>query len=220
MDATLEHHVDKNVERAGIGGASTEVITGAAAVVLAILGLANIAPELMLTIATIALGASLVLDGAAVGAEYSRILSSSGNGAIQNAELGGGISIQVGGGVAAVVLGVLALVGVNPPVLMAIAAIVLGATAVFSSTVSTRLNSLKIETSGDHEFAKRVARDALTSATGMEVLVGLAAIVLGIMALVGLAPQTLTLVAMLALGASILLTGTAVIGKLLSMFAS
>jgi hypothetical protein len=220
METTTMEHAEKTMEHTVIGGASTEAMTGAAAIVLAILGLANIAPLLMVTVSSIALGASLILDGAAVATEYSRILSHNGNGAIQSAELGGGISSQIGGGVAGVVLGVLALVNINPMVLMPIAAIVLGATTVFSSSVSTRLNALKIETSGDHDIAKRVAREALTSATGMEVLVGLAAIVLGILSLVGLAPLTLTLVSMLALGASILLTGTAVIGKMLSVFAT
>jgi hypothetical protein len=216
----LAEHADKEMEHAVIGGASTETLAGGAAVVLAILGLAHIAPRFMVAIAAIALGAALILDGSAIAAEYSRILARSGNGVIKSAELGGGISSQIGGGVAAVVLGVLALLNLNPMVLMAVAAIVLGATMVFSSGVSTRLNALKIETSGEHEVAKRVARDALMSATGTEVLVGLAAIVLGILALVGIAPMTLILVAMLALGVSILLMGSAVISKMLSVFAS
>jgi uncharacterized membrane protein HdeD (DUF308 family) len=79
------------------------------------------------------------------------------------------------------------------------------------------LNVLKIETSGRHDVAKQVARDALTAATGTDVLVGLATIVLGILALT---PETLILVAMLALGAAVLLTGGAVIGRMLSIFAA
>ena len=185
---------------------------------LAILGLAQIEPRFMIAIAAIALGAALIFDGAAVAAEYARILARSGNGAIRSVELGGGISTQIGGGVAAGVLGVLALLNLDATALMAIATIVLGATMVFSSGVSTRLNALKIETSGDHEVARRVAREALTAATGTEVLVGLAAVVLGILALVGIDPMTLILVAMLALGASVLLTGSAVVGKMLSVF--
>lgn len=218
--ATTANHVEKSVEHAVIGGSSTEALAGAAAVVLAILGLAAIEPRFMIAIAAIALGAALIFDGAAVAAEYSRILSHSGNGALQSVELGGGISTQVGGGAAAVVLGILALLNLDPMTLLAIAAIVLGTTLLFSSGVSTRLNALKIETSGDHDVAKRVARDALTAATGTEVLVGLAAIVLGILALVGLAPETLILVAMLVLGAAVLMTGGAVIGRMLSVFSA
>lgn len=220
MSTTTIQHEDKVMERTVVGGSSTEALTGAGAIVLAILGLAHIAPQMMVAISSIALGAALILDGAAIAAEYSRILAESGNGSISKVELGGGLSTQVIGGVAAVVLGVLALLNIAPTTLMAIAAIVLGVTVVSGSGVTTRLNALKIETSGDHDFAKRVARESLTAATGADMLVGLAAVVLGILALVGMAPVPLTLVAMLALGASILLTGSAVIGKMMSMFAA
>lgn len=220
MATTFTHHPTSEVERMVIGGSSTEWLAGAAALVLAIVGLAHIEPMFMVAVAPIALGAALIFDGAVVAREYSRILASSGDGTIQNVEFGGGISSQIGGGVAAMVLGVLALVHLNPLVLTPIAAIVLGATLVFSSGVNTRLNALKIETSGEHDVAKRIAEEAMTTATGSEVLVGLGAIVLGIVALVGLAPLTLTLVAMLALGAAILLSGSAVIGKMLSVFSS
>ncbi|MEJ2107271.1 MAG: hypothetical protein P8X48_08075 [Acidiferrobacteraceae bacterium] len=214
---TQEH---RDVEHAVVSGSSTEAVAGAAALVLAILGLAQISPRLMIAISSIALGAALILDGATIAAEYSRILASSGNGAIKNVELGGGLSTQIGGGVAAVVLGVLALLNLDATTLMAIATIVLGSTLVFSSGVSTRLNALKIEGSGDHDLAKRVAREALTAAIGTEVLVGLGAAVLGILALVGIDPTTLILVAMLALGASILLTGSAVVGRMMSIFSA
>ncbi|MEJ2345682.1 MAG: hypothetical protein P8090_09790 [Gammaproteobacteria bacterium] len=220
METTLGHE-SRVIEHAVIGGSSTEAMTGAAAVVLGILGLADIAPRFMIAIASIALGVALIFEGAAVAAEYTRILTRSGDGTVENVELGGGVSTQVGGGIAAVVLGVLALLNVDATTLMAIAAIVLGATMVFSSGVAARLNALKIETASEqHEVAKRIARETLTAATGTQVLVGLAAAVLGILALVGITPATLILVAMLALGASILLTGGAVIGKMLSLFAS
>ena len=89
---------------------------------------------------------------------------------------------------------------------------------IFGSGLVTRLNSLKIETSSEHDFAKRVAHEAVTAATGTDVLVGLAAAVLGVLALVGIAPMTLNLVAMLAMGSAVLLTGSALIGKMLSVF--
>ena len=51
----------------------------------------------------------------------------------------------------------------------------------------------------------------------MEVFAGLGASVLGILALVGMAPVVLTLVAMLSLGATVLLSGTSLGGKMLNM---
>jgi len=218
MSTTTIQHEDKVMERAVIGGSSTEALTGAGAVVLSILGLAHIAPQMMGAISTIAIGAALVLDGIGVSAEYAQILEQSGNGAISRMGFSGGLSTQMAGGVAAAALGILALLHIQTEALTAIAAIVLGSTMVFSSGVATRLNSLKIEVSGDHEFAKRVARESLSAAIGADMLIGLSAVVLGILALVGVAPIPLTLVAMLALGASILLTGSAVVGKMVSMF--
>jgi hypothetical protein len=218
MATTFTHSPNTEVERMVIGGSSTEWLAGAAALVLAIIGLANIEPMFMVAVSPIALGAALIFDGAVVAREYAQILSQSGNGTAESVELGGGISSQIGGGIAAMVLGILALVQLHPLVLTPIAAIVLGATMVFSSGINTRLNALKIQTSDDHEIARRVAQEALATATGSEVMVGLGAIVLGIVALVGFAPVTLTLVAMLALGSAILLSGSAVIGKMLSVF--
>jgi hypothetical protein len=54
----------------------------------------------------------------------------------------------------------------------------------------------------------------------MIAIAAIATVVLGILALVGIDPMTLILIAMLALGASILLTGSAVVGKMLSIFSA
>ncbi len=78
--------------------------------------------------------------------------------------------------------------------------------------------SLKIEISGAHETARHVADEAMTAAGGVQALIGLASILLGILALIGLNPGVLSLVALLAIGTAILLSGTAVSGKMLSMF--
>jgi hypothetical protein len=219
MDTTF-NQANKEMERAVLSGSITEALTGAAALVLAILGLVQIEVHYMIAIAAIALGAALVFDGISVGSEYSRILARSGNGALQSLELGGWISAQIGGGIAAVVLGILALLNLNPVMLTAIAVIVLGATIVLNSGVLTWFNAIKIGLSRDHEVAGRVAREALAAGIGTEVLVGFAASVLGILALAGIAPETLILVAMLGLGAAVLFTGSAVIGKMFSVFAT
>jgi len=210
-----EHHRERTV----IGGPTMEALAGGAAIVLAIIGLAGIEPRFMVSVSAIALGAAFVFDGGMVATEYSRILSHSG-GTLENVEFGGGLSAQVIAGIAVVVLCVLSLLNLDALVLTPIAAIVLGAAMVFSSGVSARLNTLKIDTSGDQELAKQIARQALSAATGLEVLVGLSAVVLGILALIGIGSMTLTLVAMLSLGASILLGGTAISGKMVNLFTS
>ena len=123
-------------------------------------------------------------------------------------------------GISVIVLGVLSLLNLDPLVLMPISAIILGAAMVFTSGVSARLNTLKIETSGNQEVAKQVARQALSASTGLDLVVGFSAIVLGILALIGLSTLPLTLVAMLALGASVLLGGSAISSKMVGLFTS
>jgi hypothetical protein len=59
-----------------------------------------------------------------------------------------------------------------------------------------------------------MARDALYAASGSEALIGAGAIVLGILSLSGIAPLALVLVALLAIGASILLAGSSVAGRM------
>ena len=217
---TLSSPQDKHLVEFVAGGSTAEIAGGIAAVVLAILGLADVVPRFMLTIATIAIGAALLFEGASIAAEYSRLLKETTHDTFQSTELGGGMTAEMMAGVAGIVLGILALLGLDPMVLSPAALIVFGVALVFGSGITSRLNDLKIETSGAEMPARRVAHEAVSAAAGTEILVGLSAGVLGILALVGIAPMTLSLIGMLAVGASVMLSGTAIGGKLLSMFRS
>src|SRR5690242_18960386 len=74
------------------GGSIVETIGGAGVVVLAMVGLANIYPTWMAAISAIALGAALMLRGAAVAARYYSLLDETGSRTETTAsELGGGI---------------------------------------------------------------------------------------------------------------------------------
>ncbi len=55
------------------------------------------------------------------------------------------------------------------------------------------------------------------AASGTQMLIGIATIVLGILALIGIDPVTLSLVGLLATGASILFSGSAVSSRMLSV---
>jgi hypothetical protein len=198
-------------------GSTAEIIGGIAAVVLTILGLAHVAPSFMLPIATIAVGVAILFEGSSVASDYSKIVSATAEGEFQTAELGGGMTADMMAGLAGIVLGILALLGVNEIVLSASAVIVFGTALALSSGMTSRINELKLEQSGVHEPAQRLAHEAGSAAAGTQVLAGLAAIVLGILALVGITPVPLTLVALLAVGASVLLSGTALGSRMLTM---
>ena len=214
---TLEQ--EKKMMKTVATGSSTEALGGIAVVVLAIIGLAGIEPRFMLAIAAIVVGVSLLFESGAVAADYSQILADSGGSTkVANAEVGGGVTAEMMAGAAAVVLGVLALLDIDPQVLMASAAIVLGAGLLMGAGLTSRLNSVRVlGYAPEHETMQRATRDAVTASAGGQVLIGIAAIVLGILALVGFVPMVLNLVAMLALGAAVLLTGSAVGGRMYAL---
>ena len=203
---------------AGMGRSASAATGGIAAVVLAIIGLANIYPDFMASVATIALGVALLFKGAAVAAEYRDLLAHMVSGKLKQAEVGGGMSAELLAGAAGIALGILALLGIETNILTPIAAIVFGVALLMSAGVTHRINHLKISNSGAEDTAQRVAEEATSVAIDAEMLVGIAAVVLGILSLVGLVPVTLTLVAMLSVGGASILVGSAVDSKMVHMF--
>lgn len=203
-----------------VGTDSTaEIIGGAAAIMLTILGLANVAPDLMLAIATIAIGIALLFEGGSIAAEFTQLVSRTADNTFQTVEMGSGMTAEMLAGIAGIVLGILALLGLVPLILSASAVIVYGVALTLSSGMTMRLNDLKFEeTEVTHQRTQKLAHEAVTATVGTQILIGLSAGVLGILALVGIASTVLVLVALLAIGTSLLLSGGAVGGRLISLF--
>ncbi len=207
-----EHEI-RTTAKVVTGGSVGEFIGGGAGLVLAILGLAGIYPAYTGPIAAICIGGALVLEGGAMGARFRRLLSEATQGPVSSAELGGGVGAEFLGGSAGVVLGILSLMHVETPILLAVTAIVLGGAVLISAGAVARMNALSIRPEA-HGLVRVIARDAVFASAGGDVLVGGGAIVLGILALVGLAPTILILVAFLSIGASVLLSALSVSGHL------
>jgi len=190
------------------GGSIAEAIGGVGAVVLAILGLVDLLPHEMAAIATMAVGVALLLEGIAVATRFSDLLSGTGRSLSDAVKLGGGMGAEFLGGVAGGILGLLALLDIVPMTLTTIAVIVFGTSLLLSSGATYRLDSL----------ASKLGQKTLTgaqmltgvAASGVQVLVGIAGITLGIIALVGISPMILTLVGLLSIGAAVLISGGAV----------
>jgi hypothetical protein len=195
------------------GGSITETICGAAAVVLAVIGLAGTLPGYMASIATIAFGIALLAEGGAVAARYSALIHETthvGPGA--PTELGGGMGAEFLAGGAGVVLGVLGLLGIATATLLPIAVIVFGGALLLGSAATVDLGSFAAGV-GEHRLAA-VSRQITVAASGAQVLLGIAAIVLGIIALVGIEPVPVTLVGLLVLGASVVFSGAAISSRM------
>ena len=210
-------HRELSAAREIEGGSTTEAIGGAAAIVLGILGLLGILPVSLASVAAIAVGAALIAAGGTIAARYERILGGPElEPAVMRHEIAGGLGMEAVAGAAAIVLGILALLGKDSVTLLAVVAIAIGAGLLMASGSTARLESLI-----RWEYARTSeprTRDAIYASAGSEVIVGIGAIVLGILALVGFDPTTLVLVAILSIGASLLLSGSSVAGRFFSMF--
>lgn len=198
-------------------GSVAEGVVGASAATLAVIALTGVASGILLAVATIAAGSALMLQGGAIAGRLSAMLEESFKGRARGLDLGG-MTAEFLGGVTGIVLGILALLGIHPLVLPPAAAIVLGSALVMGSGISAGLNMLIIEEVEPDGFARQVARQAITAAASVRALIGVGAIALGILGLSGVNPVVISLVAILAVGVSDLLSGTAVAGRLVSMF--
>ncbi len=165
------------------GGSAIEAIGGIAAIVLAIIGLAGLIPGDLAAIAAIVIGASLLLQGGAVMSSLRHLEAGAG--------VGGAMSAESLGGIAAIVLGILALLGISPGILLSAAVLTLGAALLLGA--------------GALPFAGGGSAFA-----GGQAFIGIGAVVLGILAVVGIAQVTLQLVAFLVLGCGVFFAGSAV----------
>ena len=206
--------VPEGVARSASGLADVEGLAGAAAIVLTILGLAHVAPTLLVAVAVIAVGIALAAHGANVARQYARLVA----GRAELGAVGGGAwSIEFLAGAGGIILGVLALLQVSPDVLIAVAAIGFGAGITVSSSVSAQL--AVIGTSADaNDPLRRIVTESASSASAVQVLAGLSAVVLGILALSGFASITLLLVALLAVGSFAVVNGSIFGSMMMSMF--
>lgn len=161
-------------------GLFMEAIGAIAVIALSIVGLAGALSITMAAIGTIVVGAAILIEGGTFASSYARFASQTGE-ASRAQDWSGLLTAEFLGGVAGVVLGILALLGSFPTTLLAVAALVYGATFLISSFASVD--------------------------SGSRTMVGLGSFVLGLLAVNGISPLTMVLVALLCLGAVALFSG-------------
>ncbi len=195
-------------------GSIFQVVLGAIAIALSIIALAVMRP-LLSAIAVIAIGLSLLFEGGAIAYRFNLLLRETSKGMLQKIEFGEGVSAEFVAGVAGLVLGILALLGIVPMMLLPVAAIVYGSGLMLGAGVTSRLNKLVIQGTNENELSQKVARGAVSAAAGVQILIGLAAVTLGILSVIGIQREPLALVAMLVVAFGGVLTGTALSNRLL-----
>jgi hypothetical protein len=195
-------------------GGFADAIGGIATVVLAIVALAGVNPGILVPVAVIVFGAALLVQGGTILSEHAHILfPATGAGSMEQFK-GGNLSAVFMVGIAGIVLGVLALLGVAAATLTAVSIIAFGAALVLTAHSVRELHMLRrpVGASGSEIVAGEMASDSAS----VQLLAGLTAVVLGILAVAGVNPPVLMLSALIVLGAALVLSGSTLSGMVLS----
>lgn len=200
------------------GGSLAESVAAGATVVLALIALSGIMVETILPVAVLLMGIAFLLEGGALSMRFSKLLVDASNDRLDKAELGVGVTSEFVGGAAGVIFGVLSLARLSLMTLLPVAVLVYGITLILSSGIAVRLNTLELEGSSASARFKEIAHVATTAAAGVEFVLGLSAVILGIIALSLPYNYTLSVVAMLIIGISGVVTGSAVSARMSSLF--
>lgn len=187
-------------------GPMTEGAAGIAVIVLSILGLAAISPGILTSVATIVVGVGLLIEAGNTGMEYSRAASRAAAGVAETAELGADVTVELMAGVAGIVLGVLSLLAAGTIMhLLPAALIVFGGALLLAGFSATSISTVRgLESASGTPVI--TMQSELAPARGVQVLVGVTAIVLGILSFVVAAAGTLLIVGLLVVGAALLAT--------------
>lgn len=199
-------------------GGFVDALGGIAAIVLAIIGLAGVHPEVLVSIATIVFGAALLIQGGTMLSEFAMEPEGS-----ASAVGGGGLTALFLVGVAGIVLGVLALLGVHALMLTSVAVIAFGGALVVSASAVWQLltsRSMASRFQSHGSMLSAIASDVAAGSSGVQGMAGLAVIVLGILAVSGAYSLALTLVALLVAGAAIVMTGSTLSGAMIGFMRS
>jgi hypothetical protein len=194
-------------------GLTGEAVAGSAAIILAILGLIEVVPFYMLTIAVICTGGAMFLEGSAIASQIRQIDAHLIETAKSDVLLGGGMAFEVLGGITGIVLDILAILGIATDPLVSVAVLVMGSALILGAGATERLARGRAHLPSYHYAKAHWIQDSVFGSAGLQVLAGLAAVTLGIIALSGVVPMILDLVALLCISGSIVMAGAAVASK-------
>ncbi len=194
-------------------GLLTEGAAGIAVIVLSIIALAGTSPGALASIVTIIIGVGLMVQAFNSAAEQSKAMIAN---TVAMPDFGGDVMVDLLCGITGIVLGILALVGISAQYLVPAALIVFGGALLLGGAISMRPRSAQRTTPGGE--TQVVSYQNSAAAGGMELLVGIAAIVLGILSLIFVASGVLVLVGFLAVGAALLMVSATFSGTVMRLF--
>lgn len=200
----------KKTEEVVAGSSSLVSLAGIAAIVLVILSFIGILRFSLAAVATIVIGAGLLAQGLALAKRHKEIrseLAAAGNTKAADS-IGSGSTVEIIAGIIGVVLGIVALAGGSPHRLMAIALIAFGIALIVAGPMMSRLDDLNAVSARAEGVTLDGSHKSVRTVSGMDVLLGIAAVVLGILALIGLATNIVVLlVGLIITGFSLAVSG-------------
>jgi hypothetical protein len=210
MNGTQVTHFEEHgaLNKVATGGWAAEAVGGIAAIVLSIIGLAGGFQATMAAISVILIGASLFIAGGATAASYRQLIARLEGSSAGTTDFGEAMTVEFLAGIAGIALGILALLGISATVLVSAAVIVFGSAFLLGSGAAANLNSWSASLQYTRDETRQMVRQATGTGIGGQVLLGMAAIVLGILAVLNINSMVLNLVALLCLGVAVLLSGT------------
>ncbi|HEY1260355.1 MAG TPA: hypothetical protein VGF34_14000 [Stellaceae bacterium] len=198
-------------------GLLSEGAAGIAAIVLAVIALAGISSGTLASIATIVIGVGLTVQAFNAAAEASKVLPAGTAAGVQGVEASGEVMVDCLTGIAGIILGILALVGINATHLVPAALIVFGGALLLDGAIGMRPKTATTANTAAGPV-QIVSYQGSAAAGGMEILIGMAAIVLGILSLIFMASWVLVLVGFIAVGAAMLMVSASFSGAVMRLF--
>ncbi len=190
-----------------------ETVGGLALIVLGILALAGLYPALLNSIAAVVAGVAVVFMSLALSREFTTALSASGRGFVSTES--GGMGAGTIAGIAGIVLGILSILDVARPTLIAVALIVFGAAVFLDFIMMAQTYALRTASTATSQESARFSMPAAAGSEMAGVLFAVALVVLGILALIGTRSELLIAVAFLSFGGYMFLKGTSMMGHML-----
>jgi hypothetical protein len=228
MSTTPERNNDRRLLEVETSGAAAEAFGGIAVVVLCVVALFGFEEWHLASIAGIVFGVAALAQGTAIATEYRDLYALLDQAGTGNVELGTGMTMEILVGGSAIALGALALIGTAPDILLPSLVIAGAASLILSAKSVQRLNNLQLPDTIRARSAHPTARTATLIVAIIQVLAGIGAGALGIVALTylptpkpepaaGTTSLTFTLVGLLVLGCSIALSGSSLVGRFVQM---
>lgn len=170
-----------------VSGSSTWVtLAGLASIVLVILSFIGVLRNPMAAAATIVLGAGLLFQGIALSRRRDQLraeLNAAGDTKAADS-VGTGMTVEIIAGIIGIVLGVIALISGAVHSLVAISVIAFGIALITGGPLTTRLDDVNVASARAEGAPLEGNRKVVKTASSLEVIMGIAAVVLGILSLI------------------------------------